>query len=331
MRRPVIGLLAIALATSPGLAPAQNANDPPKRVGYLSAFTGRFGCGTAANPGLLARRLAELGWIDRKTLILDCVSTTSPEQAGVLAAELVARRPDVLATQSPNYVRALKQVTTTIPIVMVTTPNPVELGVVTNLARPEANVTGIASSGREVVAKRIELMKELQPKCAKLAVIHREGGDTAFFSLLERDIADAATKLSLASQVFVAAAAQDYDEIFARLTAEGFDAAYINPDALAAANLGRIVELSKRYRIATVGDQTVFAEYGLLLAYGEDADPLYARAAEYVDKILRGAKPGDLPVEQATKFNLVVNLKTANALGLVIPEAFLLRADKIIE
>ena len=327
IRMGFVGLLAVAMATCPGLATAQNTNAPPKRLGFLSGF----GCSTDADPSPMRRRLAELGWINGQTLIVDCVSTVYPDQAGALAAELVARRPDVLAAQPTDYVRALKQATATIPIVMVTTPNPVESGLVTNLARPEANVTGVVSSGREVAAKRIELLKRLLPRLAKLAVIERKGGDAVVHAQLEKDVTDAATKLGFAWQAFYPAAPEDYDAIFARLAAEGFDAAYVEPGPLLDANQTRVARLAMRHRVPTVGNYPYHAENGLLLAYGEAANPLNRRAAEYIDKILRGAKPGDLPIEGPIKFNLVVNLKTAKALGLLVPESFLLFADKVIK
>jgi putative tryptophan/tyrosine transport system substrate-binding protein len=322
-----VGLLAVAMATCPSLATAQNTTTSPKRLGFLSGF----GCSTDANPSPMRRRLAELGWINGQTLIVDCVSTVDPDQAGALAAELVARRPDVLAAQPADYVRALKQASPTIPIVMVTTPNPVESGLVTNLARPEANVTGVVSSGREVAAKRIELLKRLLPRLAKLAVIERKGGDAVVHAQLEKDLTDAATKLGFTWQAFYPAAPGDYDAIFARLAAEGFDAAYIEPGPLLDANQTRVAGLAVRHRVPTVGNYPYHAENGLLLAYGEAADPLNRRAAEYIDKILRGAKPADLSIEGPIKFNLVVNLKTAKALGLVIPESFLLLANKVIK
>jgi putative ABC transport system substrate-binding protein len=326
IRMGAIGLFAVAMATCCSLATAQNTTSPPKRLGFLSGF----GCSTDAYPSSLRRRLTELGWISGQTLIVDCVSTDYPDQAGALVAELVARRPDVLAAQPPDYVRALKQATTTIPIVMVATPNPMESGLVANLARPGANVTGVASSGRETAAKRIELLKRLLPRLAKLAVIERKDGDAVVHAQLEKDITDAGTKLGFTWQAFSPAASEDYDAIFARLAAQGFDAAYVEPGPLLNENQTRIAALALRHRVPTIGNYSYHAENGLLFAYGEAADPLNERAAEYVDRILRGAKPGDLPVEGPVKFNLVVNLKTAKALGLVVPESFLLSANKVI-
>jgi putative ABC transport system substrate-binding protein len=320
------GVVAVAMATCSGLAVAQDTA-PPKRVGFLSGF----GCSTDDNPSPFRRRLAELGWVDGRTLILDCVSTVNVDQVNALAAELVARRPDVLAAQPTNYVRALKQATATIPIVMVTTPNPVESGIVTDMAKPEANITGVASSGRDVAVKLIGLVKRLLPRLTKLAVIERNGGDAVVHAQFEKDVTDASTKLEFTWQAFAPAAAEDYDKIFARLAAEGFDAAYVEPGPLLDANLTRVAGLAMRHRIPAFGNYPYYADNGLLLAYGGDADPLNERAADYVDKILRGAKPANLAITQPVKFNLEVNLKTAKALGLVIPESFLLAADKVIK
>ncbi len=321
------GILAVVMATCSAPAAAKDITASPKRVGFLSGF----GCSTDANPSPFRRRLAELGWVDGQTLILDCVSTVNLDQVDALAAELVARRPDVLAAQPTNYVRALKRATAEIPIVMVTTPNPAELGLVTDLARPEANVTGVASSGREVTLKLIGLLKKLLPRLAKLAVIERNGGDAGVHAQLEQDVTDASTKLQFAWQAFNPAIPEDYDTIFARLAAEGFDAAYVEPGPLLDANLVRVAALGMRHRIPTIGNYPYYAENGLLLAYGGDADPLNERAADYVDKILRGAKPGNLPVTQPIKFDLEVNLKTARALSLVIPESFLVAADRVFK
>jgi putative tryptophan/tyrosine transport system substrate-binding protein len=321
------GMAAVAIATCAGPAAAQENAASLKRVGFLSGF----GCSTDANPSPFRRRLADLGWVDGRTVILDCVSTVNVDRVDALAAELVGRRPDVLAAQPTNYVRALKQASASIPIVMVTTPNPVEAGIVTNFEKPEANVTGVASSGSDVAFKLIGLLKRLLPKLAKLAVIERQGADAVVHAQFEKDVTDASTKLEFTWQAFSPAAPEDYDAIFARLAAEGYDAAYVEPGPLLDANLARIAGLAMRHRIPTFGNYPYYADNGLLLAYGGDADPLNERAADYVDKILRGAKPGSLAITQPVKFNLEINLKTAKALGLVIPESFLVAADKVIK
>lgn len=327
MRMGGFALFAVAMATCCNLATAQDTVTSPKRLGFLSGF----GCSTDAYPSPMRLRLKELGWISGQTLIVDCVSTAHPDQAGALVAELVARRPDVLAAQPPDYVRALKQATATIPIVMVATPNPVEFGLVTSMSRPGANVTGVVSSGRDVAAKRIELLKRLLPRLKKLAIIERKDGDAVVRAQLEKDVADAATKLEFAWQAFSPAVPEDYDTIFARLAAEGFDSAYIEPGPLLDANQTRVAALAMRHRVPTVGNYGYHAENGLLFAYGENADSLNVRAAEYIDKILRGANPGGLPVEGPVKFDLVINLKTAKALGLEIPQSFVVSASKVIK
>jgi putative ABC transport system substrate-binding protein len=214
---------------------------------------------------------------------------------------------------------------------MVTTPNPVEAGIVTNLEKPEANVTGVASSGSDVAFKLIGLLKRLLPRLAKLAVIERLGADSVVHAQFEKDVTEASTKLAFTWQAFSPAAPEDYDSIFARLAAEGYDAAYVEPGPLLDANLARVAGLAVRHRIPTFGNYPYYADNGLLLAYGGDADPLNERAADYVDKILRGAKPGSLAITQPVKFNLEINLKTAKALGLAIPESFLVAADKVIK
>ncbi|HEY0913200.1 MAG TPA: ABC transporter substrate binding protein, partial [Bradyrhizobium sp.] len=179
--------------------------------------------------------------------------------------------------------------------------------------------------------KLIGLVKRLLPRLTKLAVIERNAGDAVVHAQFEKDVTEASTKLEFSWQAFNPATAEDYDKIFARLAAEGFDAAYVEPGPLLDANLTRVAALAMRHRIPTFGNYPYYADNGLLLAYGGDADPLNERAADYVDKILRGAKPGSLAITQPVKFNLEVNLETAKALGLAIPESFLLAADKVIK
>ena len=263
MRRGFAGWLAVAIAVMPGLAIAQTAPAAPKRLGFLSGF----GCSTDAYPSALRRRLAELGWTNGQSLIVDCVSTVNPDQVGKLVAELVARQPDVLAAQPTDYVRALKQATATIPIVMVATPNPLESGLVPNLVRPGANVSGTVSSGRDVATKRIALLKRLVPRSAKLAVIGRAGGDAVVRAQLENDFTALAEDQGFTWQAFYPVAVADYDAIFARLAAEGFNAAYVAPSPLLDANQVHVAELamaaqnSNRLRLCLSGRER--PSYGL--------------------------------------------------------------------
>jgi putative ABC transport system substrate-binding protein len=249
------------------------------------------------------------------------------------AAELVARHPDVIYTSGgpTTAVRALKRATTTIPIVMIA-PDPVGLGLVTNLARPEANVTGFAWFGQDILPKRVEILKEVQPQMQRLAIIHTAHGDPKVLESLEVNAAIAAKQFGLSFQLLLSAMPEDYDKIFSQLSDQHFDAAYILANPLASQNFMRIVELALRYRVPTVGDDAASARAGLLLGYGGDFfNVATIRAADYVDKILRGAKPSELPIEQFTKLDLVINLKTARALGVTVPPAMLARATEVIE
>jgi putative tryptophan/tyrosine transport system substrate-binding protein len=325
-RREFITLIGAAVAAwslAACVEPAGAQSVTPKRLGVLSGF----GC----RSGIISQRLAELGWIDGRTLTIDCVSTVDTDQLTVLANELVARRPDVLAASPTAYVRALKQATATIPIVMISTPSPVEMGLVTNLPRPEANVTGTAQSGADNTSKRLQLLKQILPRLARLAILLRAGGDPLFNELATKDANAAASTLGFDWQAFSPDVPEDYDKIFARLAEEGFDAAYVPPGPLSYANITRIVELERRHRVPTLGDHPIFAKNGFLLTYGDDPNRNLVRSAEYVDKILRGSKPGDLPVEQPTTFELVINLKTAKELGLTVPPALLALATEVIE
>jgi putative ABC transport system substrate-binding protein len=300
-----------------------------KRIGVLNTF----GC-PVPEDSVARRRLAELGWLEGKNFIYDCVTVAGGrmDQAEQLAAELVARNPDVIAANPIPFVRALKRATTTIPIVMFGTPDPVGAGLVSNLARPEANVTGISWFGFDIMPKRVEMLKEVVPQMQRLAIIFTAHNDPEVFKLLETNAAIAAKQFGVSYEIFRPAVPEDYDQIFSHLSDQHFDAAYIQPNALFQQNFKRVIDLALRYRVPTVGDDPFSARNGLLLGYGGDFFPVVlVRYAEYVDKILRGAKPSDLPVEQATKVQLAINLKTAKALGLTIPPALLARADEVIE
>jgi len=320
---------------------AQQPKQPLKRVGILAAVVR---CPLPPDYSVVLR-LAELGWIEGQNFIFDCVSSVGRiDQVPALARELVSRRPDVLMANPRTFVSALKRETTTIPIVMLGTWEPVRLGLINSLARPGGNVTGVASFG--LLPKRMELLKEIVPNLRRMALIREVLG--AVYSSPEVGIEDrhiAASALGLTWQVFPVAAATDYDEIFARLAAEHFDAAYVPATPFNINNQTRICQLALRHRIPTVSETSRWAKgtipsplpahernaCGLLLSYGQDVSWSNARAMDYVDKILRGADPSDLPVEQAAKIDLVINLKTAKELGITVPPSLIARADEVIE
>jgi putative tryptophan/tyrosine transport system substrate-binding protein len=253
------------------------------------------------------------------------------DQISALARELVSRRPDVLATGPWSFISALKQETTTIPIVMLFTWEPARLGLITSLARPGGNVTGVAWF--YLLPKQMELLKEIVPNLKRVAFISGVGGETDWKArkIVDEDRQSAASSLGFTWQIFTPAAASDYDEIFARLDAEHFDAVNVPANPLNIENQTRICQLALRHRIPAVSEGDDWAKCGFLLTYGQDASWSVVRGMDYVDKILRGAKPSDLPVEQATKLELTINLKTAKELGLTVPHSLIGRADEVIE
>src|SRR5262245_43927199 len=325
----LIGGIAISL---PLACYAQQPIAPPKRVGILNIA---LPCPIRSdNP--ISRRLAELGWIEGRTFVFECVSAVGHlDQIPALARDLVSRRLDVLMSGNSPAIKELKQETTTIPIVIIGAADPVGYGLVTNLARPEANVTGVAYWGSDMLPKRIELLSEVVPQLRRLAIIGASR-DATFIKIIEEGATVAAKRFGFSWQLFQRVLENNYDEIFydeifARLAAEHFDAAYIATSAFNMQNSARIVELALHHRIPAIGELATLARAGLLLSYGQDLTRTAARASDYVDKILRGAKPSELPVEQATNLQLVINLKTAETLGLTVPPSLIARADEVIE
>jgi putative tryptophan/tyrosine transport system substrate-binding protein len=326
-RRKIVALIGGLAIAWPLACHAQQQSAPPKRVGVLAVS----GCPISSN-WAATRRLAELGWVEGRNFGFECVSTGGRlDQLPALARELVSRRPDVLLAIPSTLVRALQRETTTIPIVMLASADPVRNGLVTDLGRPEGNVTGVAFFGADVTPKRLELLQEIVPHLRRYALVASEYLDPRAAQTTDESIATAASRFGFTWQRFRAAVANDYDGIFSRIAKEQFDAAGIQPDPLTQQNATHIIELALLHRIPTVGTSPQWARGGLLLAYGQDSSWSAARAADYVDKILRGAKPSDLPVEQATKLLLTINLKTAKALGLTVPPSLIAQADEVIE
>jgi putative ABC transport system substrate-binding protein len=329
-RRKLITLIG-GLATAWPLASyAQLPTQPLKRVGILAW---RGPCPLQPDTSFVSL-LSELGWIEGRNIVFECVSAVGRlDQIPALARELVSRRPDVLIAGPAHFVSALTQETTTIPIVMLNTWEPVRQGLITSFARPGGNVTGIAWFS--LLPKQMELLKEIVPNLRRVAFVTGVLGAAYVpleaFKIAEEYRQSAARALGFTWQVFPVAVAQDYDDIFARLAEEHFDAAYIPSVPFNLNNTTRICQLALRYRIPAVSESSNWAMGGLLLTYAQDVAWADARGMEYVDKILRGARPSDLPVQQATKLQLVINLKTAKMLGLTVPPSLIARADEVIE
>ena len=305
-RREFMTLVAGSAITWPLPTYAQRSQPArPKRVGLLQVL----GCPPPSN-NPASRRLAELGWIAGQNVVLECVSTVGHlDDVKTLARDLVSRHPDVLIAGPSSFVRALKEQTTTIPIVMFGSADPLRNGLVSNLARPEGNLTGVAFFGAELVGKRLEFVKQVVPHLRRLALVGSVYFDREVAQTAEENVTIAASTLGFTWQRFQPVIASDYDEVFSRIATEHFDAAVIQPDPLTQQNATRVVELALRHQIPTAGTSGWWAKAGLLLGYGQDLTWTFVRGAEYIDKILHGAKPGDLPVEQATKLEFVINLK----------------------
>jgi putative tryptophan/tyrosine transport system substrate-binding protein len=326
--RKFIALIGGLVIAWPLASYAQQPKQPIKHVALLSQLP------CALMPKTIVRRLGQFGWIEGQTITFDCESTVGRvDQVPALARELVSRRPDVLITFPYSYVIALKQETTTIPIIMLGTGEPVRLGLVANLARPGGNVTGVAWF--DLLSKRMELLKEIVPNLRRVAWLG-SASDLANatpegLKVAEEDRQIVASALGFTGQIFRPAVENDYDEIFARLATEHFDAVDIIWAPYNIQNATRICQLVLRHRIPAVSAFDTWAKCEFLLIYGQDVSWTHARDAEYIDKILRGAKPSDLPVEQATKLRLTINLKTAKELGLTVPPSLIARADEVIE
>jgi len=272
------------------------------------------------------QRLRELGWIEGRDIAIEYrYAEGRNERFAEIAAEFVELKVDIIVTTGPAAPQA-KKATSVIPIVLALSPDPVGAGLVASLARPGGNVTGLSMQLSDTAGKRLELLREAVPSFRRLAILANVGFAQA---VLEASEAQAAAR-SLGFEVATLEIRREEDIVsaFASLKA---DALYVTADALVNLNRIRINTLANVARLPTIAGWREFVEAGSLMSYGPSLPDLFRRAAEYVDKILRGAKPADIPVEQPTKFELVINLKTAKALGLTIPPTLLARADEVIE
>jgi putative tryptophan/tyrosine transport system substrate-binding protein len=313
-RRYFITLLGSAAATWPLAARAQQAEKLPT-IGFLGANAAGWRPWTDA----FVARLRELGGIEGRTIAIEYRWTEGrPERSAEIAAEFVRRKVDVIVSNGPS-VATLKQATAVIPIVFAIALDPVGGGLVASLARPGGNVTGLSVEQADVVGKKLELLREVVPRLSRLAIMFNVG--KAQF---------AARALGLEVVPLEIRRAEDIAPAFEALGAQA-DALYIVQEPLTVANYTRIITLALGARLPTIFSARNFVQTGALMSYGPNFPALFRRAAELVDKILHGTKPGDIPVEQPTNFDLAFNLTTAKALGLTIPHNLLVLADEVIE
>ena len=321
--------LAVVLALilhGPLVAEAQQAANI-HRIGLLA---GGSAVATSFVRTAIVGGLDELGYREGQTMILvERYADGKFERLPELAAELVRLQPDVILTSTTPATLAAKGATPTIPIVVVTSGDLVGAGVVTSLARPGGNVTGLSFLGTELAVKQMELLKQLAPSIRRLAFLGNSAiqPEVVFFKAMER----AAPRLGVSVKFADAKEPSAYDAAFARMARERIEGLVVAPNLIYLENRRTIVDLAVKARFPAVYQSREFSESGGLISYGINRPAFFRRAALYVDKILKGTKPIDLPIEQPTQFEMVINLKTAKALGLTIPQTLLLRADQVIE
>ncbi len=320
-RRTFISSVTLALLAAPLAAEGQPAGRV-YRIGILESSP-------LWEP--FHQRLRELGYIEGRNLVVDKrrVTEGKPEQITVMAQQLVEMKVEVIATAGAVATGAAKQATSTIPIVMIAVGDPVGIGLVQSLARPGGNVTGSSVLGPETAMKRLELLKELMPRLSKFALLWNASNPAN--RIYERDTSSAARALSVTMQSVPVTQPGELESAFLAIQRERPNAMIVSGDLILQVHMGRVIDFARRSHLPAMYQNPEQAKSGGLLAYGANFAELFRRGAEYTDKILKGARPADLPVEQPTNFELVINLKTAKALGLTIPQSLLLRADQVIE
>ena len=277
------------------------------------------------------QELSKLGWIEGKNITIEYrFAEQKSERLPELAADLVRLKVDVIVTSGGPTPLAAKKATTTIPIVMTNSVDPVGAGLVASLARPGGNITGISGLSPELITKRLEILKDAVPKLARVGLLRPPGGGPVDLQLKELRPAALALKLKL-EEIETQPDAKGLESAFKTAKQKQVGAIMVNPGRRFFAERKRIVELAGKYRLPAIYFSKEYVDEGGLMSYGADFDDLFRRAAVYVDKILKGAKPADLPVQQATKFEFVINLKTAKQIGLTIPPDVLARANKVIK
>ena len=321
---PLIMLTAFILV-SVHLAQAQQ----PKKVARIGFLSPVSPSATALWHQAFRQGLRDLGWVEGKNISIEYrYAEGRSDRLPDLAADLVRLKLDIIVVSSGTDALAAKNATRAIPIVMASAGDPVAIGLVESLARPGGNITGLSQIAPELAGKRLELLKEIVPKLSRVAVLWNPQGRTSTVSWKEIQLP--ARELGVKLHSLEVRSVNDFDKTFEDATRAGAGALVIMPDPLFVTNLKRIADFAATSRLPSISHLTEFVDSGGLVAYGPDRSDMFRRAAAYVDKILKGTKPADLPVEQPTKFEFVINLKTAKQIGLTIPPNVLVRADRVI-
>jgi putative ABC transport system substrate-binding protein len=317
-RRHFLLAAAVPLAT-PTVTHPQSPTKP-YRIGLLAV----------GSPKILQQALNGLGYVEGRDIVLETRSAEGrSELLDDLALELVRMKVDVIVAANPSAILSAKRATATIPIVMMHTPDPVQLGLVASLARPGGNITGVTTLSADLSLKQLELLKETVPRVARVALLWNSGNPWHPATVKALQASSGSPGLRL--QALEVRGPDSFDRAFHTMTTERAQAVLILADPTTFFYRRRMADLALKHQLPMIGGLPEYAEAGALLSYWADTSEVYQRVASYVDRLIKGAKPGDLPIEQPTKFELVANLKTAKTLGITIPQTVLLRANRVIE
>jgi len=326
-RRTFVGTVAGALLTTPLAAIAQQA-EKVFRIGFFSPNSAEVSQNRLA---AFRQGLRERGWVEGQNLLIEYRwADGKVDRLPALAAELIRLKVDIIVTTSSSTTWAAKDATKSIPIVMAVSADALGEGLVTSLAHPGGNITGMTFLvGPEIAGKHLELLKEVAPAASLIAVLTNPTNRS--HATLTRELKAAARAFGVQLQVLDARSPDQLDSAFAAMTRERAAALLVLTDSMFVGQGRRVADLAARSRLPAMYYQREFVDAGGLISYGASLSDIFRHAAIHVDKILKGVKPGDIPIEQPTKFELVINLKTAKALGLTIPQSLLLRADEVIQ
>lgn len=322
-RRTFIGAAGMCVAIASRAAGAQPRGLP--RIGYV----GNASAGTGSTQLEAFRlRLRELGWVEGQTVAIEYRwAEGKPDRIGALVDDLVAAKVDVIVLSGPLAIAAAQKATSTIPIVFVALNDPVAAGFVRSLARPGGNMTGVASEYEKLITKQLQLLKEAVPDLSRVALLRHTRSGPAILAAVE----SAARSMGLAVRTLEVTGAADFENAFKQARIERVGAIHVLPSPFIGAQRALVIELAARYRLPAFYELRIYVQDGGLMSYGPNVDDMYGRSAGYVDRILKGANPGDLAIERPARFEFVINRKTAAALGLAIPPSLLRRADEVIQ
>jgi putative ABC transport system substrate-binding protein len=321
----LVAVVAVSLLCSPLAGETQSTGKASARIGFIGNSDPKT---QAASVEALRQGFRDLGWIEWQNLSIEYRwAEGNLERFPVFAAEFVRLRVDVIMASGTPSIRAVQQATSTIPIVCVLLVDPVQMGFAASLARPGGNITGVASQYEEIVTKQVQLLAEAVPKLSRVVLVrHKSVGQTTV-----RPAAAAAEKLGIKAQIVDVGDVVEYENAFRAARDDRAQALLVLRSPIFNANRRVLIKLAESYRLPTFYEFRSYVEDGGLISYGPSIEDMFRRAASYVDRVLNGAKPGDLPFERPTKFELVINRRTAKELGLTIPRSLLIRADQLID